>query len=232
VILGLLLQLTAAGSIAATVASSDGFYRDRETFGVRWRSPGVEMGYEAPLTLQVGVMAANENGLFPSKSGAGVRHWALALEQQFVPGLRASVIYGRFIEQRSDERPHPGLPQITYYQLLAFGVEVRDSAGHAVLTLEKLLAHPKAVHVGLHTFIARLRSPPADVMLQLIEGSEDQGTGYQFLTAEATVRPLWRLGAPWRYLGLQGGTRPVPSYSSDRSVALRFLSAGVFWSVP
>ena len=220
-------QLTAAGSVSASVTNSDDFYRDRETFGVRYRTPQlVEMGYQAPLKLQIGLLTTNENGLFPSKSGAGIRHWAVGLEQSFNPKIKASIIYGRFIEQRSVEREHINLPAITYYQLVAVGTEITTS--DVTVTFEKLLAHPKTVHIGLHTFIARLRTHPADIMIQHIKNSPDQ-LEYQFWSASTIVRPLYKFEAPWKWVGVEGGWRPIPSYTEDRSVNLRFLNVGMYW---
>jgi hypothetical protein len=226
-----LLQLAVAGSVTLSVASGDDFYRDRETFGVRYRTPAL-----AGLTLQAGALAANENGLFPSKSGGAVRHWAAGLEGRVITVgrtiLRASLIHGRLVEQRSEERSRLTsdrsalLPGTIYYTIWAVGAEVAWPRGS--LTFERLVAVPVAVHVGLHRAILRIQTAPATVMVQLIESSADQPP-YQFWTAEATVRPLWRQGAPWKWLGVQGGTRPVPSYTADRHVALTFLGVGVFW---
>lgn len=226
----ILLQLafTASVLVNGPMQDQDHFYRDREAFGVRLLSPQlIEMGYQAPLRIQAGIMAANENGLFPSKSGGGVRHWAIGLDQQLNPEIRVGLIYGRFVAQRSDERPRAdSVAEIDYYQLVALGATVTDSTGRYQLTLEKLLATPKAVHAGLHQFIARFRSPQVDIMLQLIEHSDPPH--HQFLTYEAVVRPLWQERAPFKWLGLAMGRRAVPSYDRPGDVPLGYWGVGIF----
>jgi len=225
----LFLQLSVTASVAGNAARSDEFYRDREAFGLRYQSPAIFTVNSQPFNLQAGLMMANENGLFPSKSGEGMRHWAVDAQQAFAPWLHAQLSFGRFTEQRSDDREHPGLAQLDYYEFVGLGVELRR--GNTAVMFEKLLAEPVSAHVALHSFVTRLSSPALDVMVQYMTNSADQPT-YSFWTAEATFRPAWRAPSPWRYLGIQGGSRPVPAYDANRSVALTFLSAGLFLGAP
>lgn len=223
----LALQLSVTAALTGPVATSDASYHDREVFGVRYRTPPV-----AHVTLQAGLLNITENGILRPASGQGVRHWAVGLEWNgLVPWWRASVIYGNFDERRPSDRPLGDLVPLTYYRLVALGNEFTFGApAHPyVLTIETLLSTPVQTHAALHDLVVRAHAPSIDAMVQHVHQSDDQAP-YAFWTAEATWRPAAAAPPPWRYLGLQGGVREVPSYTADRAVPITFLGAGLFLS--
>lgn len=217
----LALQLTVAGSVTATAAASDGFYRDREVLGARYHAH-----LTGPLHLQAGGILAAENGLFPSKSGAGTRHWAVGLALAPWPWVQVGPIGGRLVEQRTDERPHEGLRDIAYYGFVAAGFEIR--AGPAGLTVERLLWVPQQAGLGLHQWRLAARVPGLSCSASRVVQSDDQAP-YAFWAPQCALRPFRILGGPrlLRPLVIEGGRRAVLSYRTDRSAALDYLSVGV-----
>lgn len=211
----LALQLTAAASVTATAASSDAFYRDRETIGVRYHQ--TIMG---PLFLDAGGMLAAENGLFPSKSGAGLRHWAVAVGIAPLRPVRLSVIHGRFTQQRSPERDHSGLPTFGYYAFVGAGAAIVTPG--AELTAERLLWVPQQFATGLNRWVFRFRTAPLEVLVRQTVASKDQ-VPYALWSGVATLRP--RLTRPF---GIEGGWRPLPSYRRNREELLRYVALGVY----
>lgn len=211
----LALQVSAMATVTATVAGDDAFYRDREVLGVRVHQP-----VAGPLFVQAGGMLAAENGLFPSKSGAGLRHWAVAAGLTPLRSVRLSVIHGRFTQQRSPERDHSGLPTIGYYTFVGAGAAIVTP--QLELSAERLLWIPQQVSTGLNRWVLRLRTAPLEVLVRRTAHSGDQAP-YAFWSAVATLHPRFL-----RPFGVEGGWRPVPSYRRSRDVRLGYVAAGVY----
>lgn len=245
--LPLLLQLatapappavTATASVQVLAASGDHWYRDRELVGVRYR-PHLFGRFWGNL----GGSLSAENGLFPSKSGATTRHWAVGLEGTVISQdgatLRFGVIHGRLVSDRTTERVRAdGLPLITYYAFVAVSADlyVTGLEGPAGPWLELGIEHPVYVpqSVGLATndAIVRWRTRPVAVMLRKLINARNQQP-YEFWTMALSVQPFefgglreGRIGKRLRWLTIEGGSRPVPSYSDSRAVALRYVGVG------
>ena len=220
----LALQLSASASVTAVVASSDAFYRDREVLGVRYHQA------VGKVFAQAGGMLAAENGLFPSKSGASLRHWAVAAGIAPLRPVRLSVIHGRFTHQRSPARDHAGLPSITYYTFVGAGLTLVGDG--LELGAERLLWVPQQVSIGLNRWVFRFRSAPLELLIRQTVNSDDQAA-YAFWSGTATLRPFVDIKkchpCQWlRPIGVEAGWRPVPSYRANREVRLRYLAVGVF----
>lgn len=215
--LPLIAQLAVTAALTGSLASSTPGLRDREAFGVRYRTPAL-----AGFTAQVGALMTAENGLIDPKTGAGVRHWAIAAEYAVTKAWRTQFIYGNFDELRGEPT---ALPQLEYYRFFAIGNQFQ--LGAASLTIEKLTAAPHQTHAGLHDVVVTLHGPWYDAMATSIRPSSNQAP-YHFVTTEATIRPFIRLPVPFRYVGIEGGTRALPSLVADREALVTFLGAGVF----
>jgi hypothetical protein len=214
----ILAQLTASVALAGTVASSAPGLRDREVFGVRYRTPAV-----AGFTAQVGVVSVNENGIvFPSNGG--VRHWAVGAEYAVRPWWRTALIYGTFDEFRATPTT---APPSTYYRLFAVGNTF--TIGHTAVTVEKLLQAPLQEHAAIHDVVVQAHGAWWDVLASSLHGSYDQ-PAYHFVVAEVTVRPFARLPGPLKFVGLEGGTRALPAPNADREMLVHFVAAGLFFA--
>lgn len=192
--------------------------RDRETFGLRYRTPTL-----AGFSAQIGTMMSAENGIVDPTTGAGIRHWAVAAEYRVVSAWRVQMIYGNFDELRAEPTP---LPQLTYYRFFAVGNQF--TLGQTVLTVEKLLQAPLQTHAGIHDLVVRVNRAWYDLMVTSIHGSYNQ-PAYHFVTAEATLRPFVRFPPPFRWMGVEGGTRALPSPTADRESVVTFVGAGLFF---
>lgn len=217
-------QITASGSVASVLSSSDTWYRDRETFGVRYR-----VKLAGPIGLQVGALLAAENGLFPSKSGATTRHWAAALEYR--GRFTLSAIYGRLVEQRTDERLHVYTPDIAYYTFVAGGLMYAPSP-KASVGVEVLLWNIKQVAIQANAVILRLHTEPLDCIVRVMTPGSDEPQAHTFVAPSCILRPLYPAKAPWKWIGIEAGWRPVLDYDINASVSLRHLSAGIYWRTP
>lgn len=211
-------QLLATASLTASLVSHGHPGIDRETFGIRYRTPAIER-----FTAQVGLLTTSENGIIHPSEGAGIRHWAVGGEYLLRPWWRASLIYGNFDELRPHDSPLP----FTYYRFGAVGSTFQ--LGATALTIEKVFSAMHQTHAAIHDIELQAHSVWWDVMASSVHGSPDQAP-YHFLTAEATVRPLVRLPAPFCYLGVEGGTRALPSLTHDTESLVTFVSVGLFLS--
>lgn len=212
-------QVSGTVSVSVNATSSDGWHRsrDRQIYGLRYRTPPVRK-----VTLQGGVMATVENGIvFPTAEG--MRHFAGAVEYAVTPWYRVQGIYGILLEFRDAEKVHD-VPLSSYYRLWAIGQEVHGKEGS--LTVERLLASPMATHAALHHWIIKGHTTHFDVMAQQVGQSPNQ-TPYRFWTVDGTVRPFASSPSVLRYVGLMGGTRPMLSADADRSHPMAYVGAGL-----
>lgn len=211
-------QLTGTASLTGTLTSSTGPpSRDREAFGVRYRTPPL-----GKFTVQIGALMTAENGLIEPTAGAGVRHWAIGAEYAVLPWWRAQFLYGNFDELRAMPTT---LPQLTYYRFFAIGNQFR--LGQTILTIEKLTSAPHQTHAGIHDIVVTAHGRWFDAMVTSLHQSSNQ-MPYHFLTVEATLRPFVGAPVPFRYLGVEGGTRALPSMTADREVLIPFVALGLF----
>lgn len=232
--IALLLQLTVGGAVTANVVRSDAFYRDREVFAARYR---VSLGHR--WTVEAGGMLAAENGLFPSKSGAQVRHWAVGIDKT-VPmeaqrcfmvrcsgrvDLRFGLSHGRIVEERSNERLRPdSLPEIAYYSFVAGSMGLHSKT--VAVTVEKLIVVWNVTGLGLNNWIVRVRSRPLDCILRQtvpdaigVDASALDG----FWSGSCRLLPFRRLP-----FGVEAGQRPVLGYREPTS-RLRYVALGVWF---
>ena len=214
----LFAQLTATAALTASMLSTASAH-DREVFGVRYRTPVV-----AGLSLHAGVLSTNENGLLHPGDAAGIRHWAVAGEYAVTSWWRTQLIYGNFDEARPHDSPLP----FTYYRFGALG-EVFQ-LGRTSLTVEKVFSAMHETHAAIHDVEMQAHSEFWDAMASSVRSSRDQSP-YHFVTVEATIRPCARCVAPFRYMGMEGGTRALPSPTTDRETLVTFISAGLFLSL-
>ncbi len=212
-------QVMASASLTRGMVSARPDLIDRETFGLRYRTPPL-----ARFTLQAGVLQTTENGILHPSEGAGIRHWAIAGEYAVTAWWRTQLIYGNFDELR----PHDDTLPFTYYRFGALG-EVFQ-LGRTSLTLEKIFTAMHETHAAIHDVQVQAHSEFWDAMASSLHGSPDQAP-YHFLVAEATVRPCARCAVPFRYLGIEGGTRALPSPTADREVSVSFVAIGLFFSL-
>ena len=218
---GLAAQMSVSASVTGAVASSEGWrVRDREVYGVRYRTPSL-----GRLTAQVGVVATAENGIVFPSDGEGMRHWAAAAEYRVARGVRVSGIFGNIVEIRDASLTRPGVPPIAYYQLTAAGVEWSGPRGLA--RVERLLSTPAIKTTALHKWVVQVRSPYVDVLGQWIASGPGQAV-YRFPVAAVTVRPWARRSVPWKYVGGEWGSRTLLSYTENRHILLRYAAVGVY----
>lgn len=210
-------QVALSAALTRTVSPGRPDLIDREVFGLRYRTPVL-----AGFTAQAGILATVENGILHPSEGAGVRHWAVAGEYAVTRAWRAQLIYGNFDELR----PHDAALPFTYYRFFAVGSQLQ--LGATVFTLEKILSAMHETHAAIHDVEFQAHSVFWDVMASSVRSSRDQAP-YHFVIAEATLRPFAVLAAPFRYLGIEGGTRALPSVTVDGESAVPFLAAGLFF---
>jgi hypothetical protein len=221
--------------------SNDDFYRDREVLAVRYRPRLVGSVYG-----HVGGTLIAENGLFPSKSGASLRHWAAGVEVEPVRGRTTWILglsHGRIVEQRSDERAHALLPDVTYYAFFAgmTGLRVAGLRGplgpQLELTLESVWWTPQSVSLGTNTALLRMRTRPLSCLFRIKTHAQDQAA-WRFLNLTCALQPFelepWRrgpVGRRLRWLQLEAGQRPVLSYTENRDVGLRYVAVGAAFTL-
>ena len=213
-------QVMASASLTRGMVSARPDLIDRETFGLRYRTPPL-----ARFTLQAGVLQTTENGILHPSEGAGIRHWAVGGEYLVTKWWRAQLIYGNFDELR----PHDSALPFTYYRFGAIGNVFQ--LGQTSVTVEKLISAMHETHAGIHDIVVQAHGGWFDVMIGALHGSPDQPIAYHFVTAEATVRPCFKCAVPFRYLGIEGGTRALPSPTADREVSVSFVAIGLFFSL-
>lgn len=213
-------QLSASVSLTGQIASQPNV-RDREAFGVRYRTQAV-----GPFTVQAGVLSVSENGI-ANKTRAGVQHFALGAEAALASWWRTSLIYGNFDEVRGTDADAT-LRRTSYYRLWAVGNELHGRAG--AITVERLIGAPVFDHAGLHWWTIRGRSAWLDMMAAEVSNSSDQAP-YRFWVYEGTLHPFMRLGSLFKYTILTGGTRSLLDPHADRNVPIWFAALGLAWSV-
>ncbi len=210
-------QVSVSAALTGNLASSDPTLRDREVIGIRYRTPSL-----AGFTAQAGTLLSAENGIVRPSDGAGIRHWAVGAEYLVTKHLRAQLEYGNFDEVRPSGTT---LPPFTYYRFWAVGTEL--TLGQTVVVLEKTLSAPHQTHAGIHDYVIQAHGEWFDLMASTLHQSSDQAP-YHFAVLEATLRPFARLPQPFRYFGIEGGTRALPSVTTDAERPVTFVAMGFF----
>jgi len=91
-----------------------------------------------------------------------------------------------------------------------------------------LIQAPLQTHAAIHDLVVQAHTPTSDAMLTSVHASYNQ-PAYHFVTTEVTWRPCAvRCGTPWRYLGIEAGTRGLLSRTVDTETLTHFVALGLF----
>jgi hypothetical protein len=202
-------QVTLSASVVGNVWSSRTGLVDRESFGLRYRTPAV-----GPFTVQVGVLATRDNGIHHPTDAMGLTHTAVAVETALSASLRVFAAYAKFDEIRNIEAA-PVSPS-GYYRSAFAGAEWHTA--QQVVRVERRVWNWKVKRIAVHEWVVRSHGTWWDGMVSQMVNPD----GASFPTVEATVH--------YGMLGLTGGTRAMLATDADRSLPVRFLAMGLFLS--